>query len=78
MREWEARMDRWFAKMNAAEQAFLKRILRQNGQPVDTVTVSANALYRAFMMGEGASDIAFLQDALWRRIRLPRLIRSRN
>jgi hypothetical protein len=57
--EWEAQMDGWFAKMSTQEQAFLKRILRENGQPVDTVTPSANALYRAFMMGEGAGDIAF-------------------
>jgi hypothetical protein len=53
LREWEAQMDSWLAKMNSQEQAFLKRLLRQNGQPVDSVTVSANALYRTFMR-EGA------------------------
>jgi hypothetical protein len=62
--QWEAQMDGWFARMNASEQAFLKRILRENGQPVDTVTPSANALYRAFMMGEGAGDIAFFARRL--------------
>ena len=59
LRQWEAQMDSWLTRMNTSEQAFLKRILRENGQPVDSVTGSANALYRAFMMGEGAGDIAF-------------------
>jgi hypothetical protein len=56
LREWEEGMDRWFAGMNAQEQAFLKRLLRQNRQPIDSVTVSASALYRMFMV-EGAGDI---------------------
>ena len=56
--KWESQMDSWLANLNPQEQAFLKRLLAQNGQPVDTVTVSANALYRVFM-GEGAGDIAF-------------------
>jgi hypothetical protein len=57
-REWEASMDRWLAGWGSDQQTFLKRLLAQNGQPVDSVTVSANALYRVFM-GEGASDIEF-------------------
>src|SRR6516165_7799826 len=57
-REWETNMDRWLAGWGSDAQAFLKRLLAQNGQPVDSVTVSANALYRVFM-GEGASDIEF-------------------
>jgi hypothetical protein len=59
LREWEANMDRWLAAMSTDQQAFLKRLLAQNGQPVDSVTVSASALYQAFMVGEGASDIEY-------------------
>ena len=58
LREWEAGMDRWLAGWGSDGQVFLKRLLAQNGQPVDSVTVSASALYSVFM-GEGAGDIAF-------------------
>src|SRR5262245_3713266 len=58
LREWEANMDRWLAGWGSDAQAFLKRLLRQNGQPVDSVTVSAKALYQVFM-NDGGSDIEF-------------------
>ena len=58
LREWEAGMDRWLAGWDSDGQAFLKRLLRQNGQPVDSVTVSAKTLYQVFM-NDGGSDIEF-------------------
>jgi hypothetical protein len=57
-REWETNMDRWLAGWGSDAQAFLKRLLAQNGQPVDSVTVSANTLYHVFM-NDGGSDIEF-------------------
>jgi len=58
LREWEAGMDRWLGAMTTDQQAFLKRLLRQDGQAVDSVTVSAGLLYRTFM-NDGGSDIEF-------------------
>jgi hypothetical protein len=65
LREWEGDMDRWFTRMSPGELAFLTRILNpacrqagQNGQTVATVTPSAKALYRTFML-EAAGDIHF-------------------
>src|SRR5918999_6336823 len=58
LREWERYMDSRLAGLPADPQAFLKRLLRQNGQLVDTVAVSAKAMYHVFME-EGRGDIEF-------------------
>jgi Type IV secretion-system coupling protein DNA-binding domain len=58
LREWEQVTDSWLAGLPADQQAFLKRLLRQNGQMVDAIEVSAKAIYHVFME-EGRGDIEF-------------------
>jgi hypothetical protein len=66
--EWEKQVDAWLAPLttdpNLSEQlAFLRRLLRENpADALDSVAVSAKALYQAFRESLAPGDLAFFVE----------------
>jgi hypothetical protein len=70
LREWKKHMDGWLVSITtdaalSEQYAFLRRLLRQSpAEPLDTVAVTASALYSAFMEGARAGDIRYFVERM--------------
>ena len=66
LREWAEKLDAWLTSLKTNPDAreafaFLQRLLRHNPQdPLDSLEVSATAIYQTFAESAATGDLAFL------------------